>query len=497
LVSDPPEPRIAALERELADAVLAKRRTEEALDRITEAFFTLDREWRVTYANATALRLIGSRGGPADRAAIIGKRIFEVIEPSEHSGFRSRYLQALTEQKPQVFEEYYEPFELWVEVHVWPSPEGLSIFITDITERRRAEAERERAQRLDSLGLLAAGIAHDFNNLLSAIQGNISLARAGRADAADRLQAAEDACARAAELSKRMLTFARGGAPARRAADVGAVLVEQAELATRGTAVRVDLDLPADLRPVHADPTQLAQVVQNLILNAVQAMPDGGDIRVSARNVAAGVQVEIADTGPGIAQEHLAHVFDPFFTTKTTGTGLGLATAWSIVRRHGGSLEIATSSSAGTTFRFVLPAAPIAAEGEAVAAPKPRGHGRALVMDDDASVREVLTLALRALGYTVEAVSRGEEAIARFAESRRSGQPFEVLVLDLTVAGGLGGVACLEELRRLDPDVVAIVTSGYSESGVLSDPAAHGFASSLAKPFTLDDLAVSLARAGR
>ena len=376
-------------------------------------------------------------------------------------------------------------------------------------EVERRSAALVRSQKLESLGVLAGGIAHDFNNILTVILGYLSLVRTSpdlSPGDAEQLGRAEHALGRAEELTARLLTFARGGAPVTGPVAVGELVRESCEFAARGSNVVFHFDLPRDLWSIEADAGQLSQVLSNLTLNAVQAMPAGGTVSVQAENadlrpgrvaelepeLAPGryVHLVVEDDGPGIEAADLPRIFDPFFTTKQHGSGLGLATAYSIVKSHGGAMSVESEPGAGTRFDLYLPAssaAPRVVRPDAGATVRP-GAGRVLVMDDEAPVRSVLGAMLGRLGYDVEVAERGEEAVERWRQARAEGRPFDLTILDLTVPGGMGGVETMECLRALDPEVVGVATSGYAHDPVLSSPEAYGFRAVLPKPFQLATL---------
>ena len=375
----------------------------------------------------------------------------------------------------------------------------------DISDRRRIEAEMQKAERLESIGVLAGGIAHDFNNILMGITGNISLARLRlhQPEAVlELLEEAERAAFRARDLTQQLLTFARGGAPVRRTAAVQELIRDSAAFVLRGSPVTAEYDLPVDLWPVEVDAGQISQVIQNIVLNAAQAMPGGGRVAISARNfVSPGeiatthrssryVRISIADQGPGIPPENLRRIFDPYFTTKETGSGIGLAVAYSIVRRHEGKIDVESELGSGATFHVALPAS----ERWICETPRPKDaplarRGHVLLMDDDEASRAVATRMFRELGFDVTCTADGAEAIQNFETARASGRHFDLVVLDLTVPGGMGGMECFERLRRIDPDVRVVVSSGYSTASVMADPAGeHALAGSLTKPYRLEDL---------
>lgn len=378
----------------------------------------------------------------------------------------------------------------------------------DITERRRLEEKLTQAQKLESLGTLAAGIAHDFNNLLGAIKGNLSLLRetpAADAQVPVLLRELDDAAVRATALTRQLLAFAKGGSPVRDTASVRALVEDSATFVTRGSNVRCQFHFADDLAAVEADVGQLSQVIDNLVINAMQAMPQGGTVRIDARNTSladgndlgllAGhyVRISVADEGPGVPPELLPRIFDPFFTTKQNGSGLGLSSSYAIVHRHGGRLAVRTAVGRGAIFDVFLPSS--------VATPRPiptpkivRGEGRILVMDDDSAIRSVTRSMIVRLGYTCDTAKDGEEAVQRFGGALREGRPYRAVVLDLTIPGNRGGEAVLELLRALDPQVVAIVASGYSNVDVVARYEAHGFRGRLQKPFDLQSLGAELAR---
>ena len=388
---------------------------------------------------------------------------------------------------------------------------GLFAIVTDVSERRRMEEDLAKAEKLESVGVLAGGIAHDFNNLLTGILGNLNLARMKvepEGDADDRLARAETGCLRARDLTSQLLTFARGGKPVKKTVGIAELLKESVELSARGSSMWCAYDVPADLWPVSADRGQLNQVFNNLAINAGQAMPDGGVLTVRAANVdrpdgtaperppGRYVIVTFRDSGHGIAPEDLARVFDPYFTTKEGGTGLGLTTSYSIVRAHGGFFEVESLPGQGAEFRVGIPAATgVTPPLRRIRKAPLKGSGKVLLMDDDKAVREAVAPTLAAMGYGVTCVSGGDEAVERYRKALAEGDGFDVVITDLTVRGGLGGLECLRQLTELDPDVVAVVSSGYSGNPVMADYAGYGFRGVLCKPYTSRELADALEKA--
>ncbi len=386
----------------------------------------------------------------------------------------------------------------------------------DITERKRAEESLGTVQKLESLGTLAGGLAHDLNNIITVILGNLSLLRSqvdGGVESRELVEEAEAACGLARGLSGELLTFSKGGSPVAEAADLRPVVKEAAVIAARGTSARCVFALGDSPLPVSIDKVQIARVVQNLIINAAQAMPGGGDITLRASLVERAapddqpatarryVRLTVEDQGGGIEPAHLAKIFDPYFTTKGTGRGLGLSICYSIMAKHGGNISAAQRPGAGTVFTLHLPCAGSA---PAAAAPpekeKPAletGGGKVLIMDDEAAVAKVLTRMIGHLGYRVDTVQDGALAIDSCRRALESGDRFEAVVLDLTVAGGMGGLEALAGIARLDPEAKLIVTSGYADDPIMSEFDRHGFSGKLVKPYNIEQVAAVLRRALR
>jgi nitrogen-specific signal transduction histidine kinase/CheY-like chemotaxis protein len=386
-------------------------------------------------------------------------------------------------------------------------------FFTDVTERKKIEEERQKAAKLDSIGTLAGGIAHDFINLLTGILGNIQLADGyllqNRADLAKGVLAeAEYASQRAKDLTQQLLTFSRGGAPVKKAVLIDKLIKESVTFTLRGSNVKPVFALPDNLWALEADEGQLNQVISNIVINADQAMPNGGIIRISARNIATGarqtlplpegkyVEIAIEDHGTGIPRSHFDKLFDPYFTTKHKGSGLGLATTYSIIKNHGGTITFESELGVGTTFHVYLPAAKekVKKEKEIAAAtpPLPRTQGRILVMDDENVVRMVLDRMLTGAGYEVELTKEGTEAVQKYAEAKESGKPFDAVILDLTVPGGMGGKQAMAELLEIDPGVNAIVSSGYANDPVMAEFKNYGFRGVVVKPYDAQQMQKTL-----
>ena len=385
--------------------------------------------------------------------------------------------------------------------------ERLLVVAQDITERRRHEEERLRASKLEALGLLAGGIAHDFNNVLTAITANLSLVRMDLpkdTPVGEFLDSIEHASGRARSLAAQLLTFARGGLPVMRIVSLEDTVNSAAHLSSRGSRCKVQVEIAPDSPPVEADEGQISQVLQNLIINADQAMTEGGVIVVSvdrwcgegpfSRDNGEQLRIRVADTGHGIPEEVLPRIFDPYFTTKPQGSGLGLATTYSIVRHHGGSISVKSEVGKGTEFTILLPAARLEPDSETPDKRESKGgNRRLLVMDDEHVIRLVAERGLSRFGYEVVLAKDGEEAIAAYQQAMRDGTPFAAVVLDMVIPGGIGGEKTLERIREIDPEVRALAMSGYSTSGVMGNPASFGFKAGLPKPFSLEQFAAAVA----
>jgi len=378
---------------------------------------------------------------------------------------------------------------------------GVVLVFRDITELRRLQEELVKAAKLESVAALAGGIAHDFNNLLTGIMGNISLAKryleSGKAF--DRLLEAEKASVRAKDLTQQLLTFSTGGAPIKKTISITDLIKDSVDFALRGSNISCEFSLPDNLSLVEADEGQMNQVIVNLVINAKEAMPEGGILKIGAKNTAIErrgalplplgkyVQVSIEDTGVGISRKHLERIFEPYFTTKQQGSGLGLPTAYSIIKNHGGYITTRSTPTVGTTFCIYLPASDklMLAQEKAAVETRLVGKGRILVMDDEEIIRKLLDAALTDAGYEVELTVDGAEAIKQYTKAKGSGQPFDAVILDLTVPGGVGGKEVIKKLLEIDPSVKAIVSSGYSTDPIMSQFRDYGFCGVVAKPYNM------------
>ncbi len=368
----------------------------------------------------------------------------------------------------------------------------------------------ERTAKLEALGVLAAGIAHDFNNLLGALFGHLDLARAQLPDESPvrgHLELANEAFERAKALTSQLLAFAKGGVPLRKVGSIAATVEQCAEFALSGSNVRVEFDLQVDLWNAEYDGNQLARALDNIVINAKQAMPSGGTLRIIGRNVQADrgpaidlapgryVKLTFADAGPGIPAALLPRIFDPFFTTKTEGSGVGLTAAYAILKKHDGHIEVDSPPGEGALFHVWLPAVVGQASGPKAASHAPaKGRGLVLFMDDDHLVRRVAGGMLRRLGYEPILTCDGGEAVQRTRALQAEGAHLVAALLDLTVRSGAGGRDTVAPLRQLIPELPIVASSGYSDDPVMADPERFGFTASLPKPFRIDELGELLAR---
>lgn len=480
----------------------------------TDAFISMDDEGKVIIWNSEAERRFDW-----SRQEAIGIRLTELIIPPRHEAAHSAGIERClrTGDMPRFGEAleltaiHRDGHEFPVEVKAWAVREKgktvFNAFVRDITERKRCERGLVRAEKLESIGVLAGGIAHDFNNILTGILGNIELAKLERSpdEAAANLDLAAEATMRAAGLTQQLLTFAKGGDPVRKIADIEEVVRESATFALTGSNSKVEFSFEDAIYPAEIDKGQIGQVIHNLVVNASQAMLKGGTINICVRNMptlvneSVGscegrfVQIEVRDDGVGIPPENLKSVFDPYFTTKQEiGNGLGLAVVHSIIQKHNGRIEVDSEVGVGSTFSIILPACtsdqalkleaekPTEAKAEDVVR---YGTGRILVMDDESSIRDLAGKVLSQNGYAVAGAADGTDAIELYQQAMEKNDPFDVVILDLTVPGGMGGKDAIRRLSEIDPNVKAIVCSGYANDPVMAVPEKHGFAGVVTKPF--------------
>jgi len=492
--------------REEIEALLEKY--SDLYDFAPVGYLTLDREGVISEANLASASLLG-----IVRSSLINRRFGHFVSAADFPAFdaflqkvfASKVLQGCDmtlkmEAKPSLVVE--------LEAIAFESGQACRVAMTDITERKRAEADRLIMNKLESTGILAGGIAHDFNNLLTVIFLNLELAQ--RLNVPDErmtsyLEEAMETCSSARGLTAQLVTFAKGGAPVRQAMHLGVLIQESVRPALSGSNVRCEFSLAEDLWVAYVDPGQIGQLIRNLVLNAREAMPQGGVVSVQAKNVVLSAQehpslsageyvwISIADQGTGISREILPKIFDPYFSTKLRGDqkgmGLGLTICYAVVQKHGGAIVVKSEVGVGTTFDIYLPAALKLSGGKKEPAPAsvPR-HGRVLVMDDEEGVRKVLGLTLTMMGHAVELADEGQMAIEVYKKAKSLGRHFDVVILDLTVREGMGGQEAIQALLKIDPDVKAIAMSGYVDNPVILEPERHGFKGAMPKPFDVDTL---------
>ncbi len=486
-----------------------KERLDITLGSIAEAVIATDTEGLVSLMNDLAETLTGW-----PRAEALGQNMGVVLrlsreETREWFGNLARMVLDtgevwdLADSAILTSRDGTEKVVTWSMAPIQDSHAGVSgvVFVLrDISERRRLERELARIEKLEAVGLLAGGIAHDFNNLLTSVLGNLTLAKLRSepgSEAVQRLVAAEEALTSARGLTQQLLTFARGGSPVKESVQVGDRVRETVALALRGTRSTARVDVDDDLPAAEADLDQLGRALANLVINADEAVPVGGEIRVAASKVSLTdssvlplspgeyVCVTVADDGPGIPGEDLPRIFDPFFSTKEGRTGLGLAISHSIVNNHGGHIEVVSAAGAGAEFRVYLPAVEIETP---VEIPEPTSGGRVLVMDDEPMICEILGEALPMFGYEVEFARDGRAAVERYREAMGTPDAFDAVIMDLRIQGGMGGEEAIQRLRQIAPDVRAIVSSGYSDDPIMANHADHGFQAVLRKPYKIMEL---------
>jgi PAS domain S-box-containing protein len=491
------------MEDTLKEALLTFR---PMFDSLALAALILDKNFNVVFANECLLNLIRR-----ESSDVVGKNWIDLVIPEGDRSSCCRALDGLMRgvtapnphERPILTRHGDMRYLRWSDTCLIGTSgvvEGITSVGEDITELRRARLEIQRAQKFESLGLLAGGIAHDFNNILTVLVGNISVARlkldeeTAHDDISKYLENAETAVFRATALTRQLLSFARVNEPVKKIVRIDDLLRESAEFCTHGCNVVCLFSFPDDVWSVEADEGQLSQVFQNLVINAVQAMPMGGIIRIGAENIESGeakrfVRITVCDNGVGMPADLLPKIFDPYFTTKPTGNGLGLATSYTILKKHGGKITVTSAPGAGCTFIISLPAAgPGSVVVPAVKTEAMHGRGRLLVLDDEEAVREIAKVILEELGYTVECVSNGIEVLPLWQLKKAEGFPFSAVVMDLTIPGGLGGKEIIGQLIEADPDAVAIVSSGYATDPVMVNYRQHGFSAALIKPYRAQEM---------
>ena len=479
------------------------------------SYLTLDREGTIREANLTAASLLG-----IERSRLVQRRFGLYVAAADRPAF-AIFLTQVFGGKAREFCEVTllkdgkPPVEVRIEAALAAAGEECRVVLEDITEHKRAEKDRLILNKLESTGILAGGLAHDFNNQLAVIVLNLDMAQTlipPGEELARRLEEAKQAALLSRGLTQQLITFAKGGTPVRKPTRLTEVIQDSVRSALSGSRVRCDFSLAEDLWLADVDAGQISQVIRNVVQNAREAMPQGGEVSVRAENVVLGsrenpslppgdyVRVSIADRGGGIAKEVLPNIFAPYFSTKQRGEqkgmGLGLTICHTVVQKHGGAIAVESVAGGGATCHIHLPVSrPVPVEAKASVPENLPRHGRILVMDDEESVRKVVGALLKWAGYEVELVEDGQRTVEVYGSAKSQGRPFDAALLDLTVRGGMGGLEALQALFQIDPDVKAVVMSGYADNPAVLEPERHGFKGVLAKPFDIADLQKALAQA--
>ena len=509
------------LEMQNAELQEARDRMEVLLEKYTDlydfapvGYLTLDHEGAIHETNLTISNLLGMA-----RSILVNRRLSLFVSPADRPVFDTFLKQvfeggARKECEVSLLVEGKRPVDVRMEAIAFESGRECRVAVADIAEHKRAEADRLIMNKLESTGILAAGLAHDFNNLLTVVLLDIELAQMripADGEPAQFLGEARKAALTASDLTRQLITFAKGGAPVRNPARLSGVIQESVHTALSSSNVRCEFSLAEDLWMAEVDVGQIGQVIHNLVLNAREAMPQGGVVFVRAENVVLSAQeqpslpageylrLSIADQGGGVAKDVLLKIYDPYFSTKEMGDqrgmGLGLTICHSVIQRHGGAMVVKSEMGVGTTFHIYLPAArSLSGEGQASVTAGVSRQGRVLVMDDEEAVRKVVGLALWGMGHQVELVEEGQKAVEEYKKAASHGRHFDAVILDLTVRGGMGGQEAIRALLKIDPNVKAIAMSGYARDPVILEPDRHGFKGILAKPFEIGKLQEILSR---
>jgi signal transduction histidine kinase/sensor domain CHASE-containing protein/CheY-like chemotaxis protein len=514
---------VDGLEASKRDLLQSERRYKAVVEDQTELVFRSTPQGTVTFANTAFLRHYGMKNDrPGSDPEMVSNGsdptaypLGEFLPvPSNEKALVQRRIQELNKEDP-VFEHEHElrtsslesRWFQWTIRGVFSEDDKLVEIQwvgRDVTDRIRLLERLNKIDKIDSLGVFAGGIAHDFNNYLTSIMGTLTLMRKTMVKSDpryNRLEEAEHSVMKATELTKQLLTFSKGGEPLRKTISVSNLLQETAQFGLRGSEITLSLAFAKNLSCVEADEGQMFQVLSNLIINAKQAMPKGGNIQIEAKDleleescdiplpVGRYVTITIKDNGMGIPQNILVKIFDPFFTTKRDGNGLGLTIVHSIVSKHDGFIDVASNVGVGTTFTIYLPASKSKIETEpTVEETKEVGFGKILLMDDDEPILEVGSELLRMNGYTVDCAYNGEEAIALYFKAWENNEPYNVVIMDLTIRGGMGGKEAIAKLLEIDPNARAIVSSGYSNDPVMANFRDYGFLGMVPKPYGISDM---------
>jgi PAS domain S-box-containing protein len=481
--------------------------SERLVDAANALIITLDNNGNIESFNSFAEKFTGY-----SRSEVIGKNWISTFIPAQDHSVTLGIIKNASDEKQNIssFENSIlvkggeKRLISWNNANL-KSNDGANIGVLsiglDITEKSKMKEELLNSEKLESIGILAGGIAHDFNNILTAIMGNISLARMQTEDDPELrhlLTNAEKASARAIDLTQQLLTFSKGGAPILKTSSIEDIILETAQFSLRGSNVKPQFNIPDDLSAAELDVGQFSQVINNIVINADQAMPDGGVATISARNKIVSEEhglpikngnyiiISISDNGVGIPEDNLKNIFDPFFTTKQRGNGLGLTSAYSIIRKHGGHIDVTSEVNVGTSFHIYIPASlkryKIQSNRKSGVV---TGTGKILVIDDEESIRKVAKAVLTKLGYDTCLAADGAEAITVFNEAEQNGRPIDAVIFDLTIPGGMGGLEAAIKLRNINPAIKTIVSSGYSNDPIMANFREYGFQGRVSKPYTI------------
>jgi PAS domain S-box-containing protein len=512
------EERTAKLNMEIRDRELAEnshRASEEKLSLIVAqsplAIIAWDSNSRVTSWNQAAEKIFGYPSGDA-----LGKHADLIVPPSGRGEVEKVWRQLLAmsggtrSTNENVTRDGRTIICDWYNTQLVDATGkiiGVLSMVDDVTQKTRMEEELFKVKKLESLGMLAGGIAHDFNNILTGILGNINLAQFDKniSEATrQRLVKAERASHRATSLTQQLLTFAKGGAPVKEVTSLAEIIRDSAGFILHGDTVNCRYDIPEDLWFVEIDKDQISRVIQNIVLNASHSMPSGGTVTISCENILAApdaepplagggrfVKIAIADHGSGMPAEVLARIFEPYFTTKQEGSGLGLAVTHSIITSHGGHISAASELGHGTTFTIYLPATQKKVGGATTVEPatRPTRKARIMIMDDDETVRDVATAMLVKLGHATLTAADGAEAVRLYEAAAAAGDPVDIVIMDLTIPGGMGGKEAVQKILAFDPQAKVLVSSGYSNDAIMAAYQKYGFCGAVVKPYKLEELA--------
>lgn len=490
------------------DLVESENKFKNFANSLPQTVIEADFENKINYANDNALKIFGYTREELDKGLFINQMIYKediskyytlVENLITGNGKNNLEFTAITKEGVCFPVAAYSNIIFRKNI-----PVGILSIILDMSEHKKSEEEMLKVKKLESIGILAGGIAHDFNNILTAILGNITLGKV-YSDPNDKifeiLTEAEKACIRSKDLTQQLLTFSKGGIPVKKIGSIKDLIIDSVQFLLRGSNIKSEYFFQEGLSNVEVDEGQINQVINNLIINAIQAMPNGGYIRIRCENVLIkqnditnfkeGMYVKIAikDEGSGISKDYINKIFDPYFTTKQKGSGLGLAVTYSIINKHNGYINVESELGKGTTFYIYLPASNTTETIKEKKEQTKNTHtGKILIMDDEELIRDVTSKILTNTGYTVETSEDGEKAIELYKKAFLEEKPYDVVIMDLTIPGGIGGKEAIKILLDFDPSIKAIVTSGYSTDMVMNNYKEHGFKAVIVKPYRMEEI---------